>query len=198
GVGKIRRDGTLVWLLAPHEGWNEPQSQKLLTAVDASGTPYGESVQLGNEPAGDPSAPEFDWPFGQHSPALLPNGDLLLFDNGCSRHWGPPYASFSRAVVYHIDEAAMTVRQMGQYVLSRSESSFFVSNTYRLPETGNVFLQPGGSAGDPAVAKEVTTHVADDGTVAFDAVVFDATLDLDIIDASRWYIYSYRGHRWTF
>ena len=25
GVAKIRRDGTLVWLLAPHEGWNEPQ-----------------------------------------------------------------------------------------------------------------------------------------------------------------------------
>ncbi|HEY6726393.1 MAG TPA: aryl-sulfate sulfotransferase, partial [Polyangiaceae bacterium] len=88
GVAKIRRDGTLVWLLAPHAGWQEPQSQKLLTAVDATLTPYAEPVQLGNEAAGDPSTPEFGWAFGQHSPALMPNGDLLLFDNGSSRHFG--------------------------------------------------------------------------------------------------------------
>src|SRR4029079_15596644 len=105
GVAKLRRDGTLVWLLAPHKGWNAPQSEKLLTAVSASGAPYGESVQVGDEAAGNSTAPDFDWPFGQHSPALLPSGALLRFDNGTSRHWGPPYASFSRAVVYRIDEA---------------------------------------------------------------------------------------------
>ena len=38
GVAKIRRDGSLVWLLAPHKGWNAPQSDKLLTAVNAAGT----------------------------------------------------------------------------------------------------------------------------------------------------------------
>jgi arylsulfate sulfotransferase len=198
GVAKIRRDGSLVWLLAPHEGWNEPESEKLLTAVSASGAPYDESVQLGNEGAGDPAAPEFDWPFGQHSPALLPNGDLLLFDNGCSRHWGSPYASYSRAVIYRIDEAAMTVRQMGQFVLTKRESSYFVSNTHRLPATGNVLIQPGGSASSFAAVKEVTTRVGDDGTIAFDEVVFDAAVDLSFVDSSRWYVGSYRGHRWTF
>ena len=50
-----------------------------------------------------------------------------------SRHWGPPYASFSRAVVYRIDEAAMTVSQVGQFVLTRAESSYFISNTHQLP-----------------------------------------------------------------
>ena len=204
GVAKIRRDGTLAWLLAPHEGWNAPQSQKLLTAVDASGSPYGEGVQLGNEAAGASSAPEFDWSFGQHSPALLPNGDLLLFDNGCSRHWGPTYDSYSRAVVYRVDEAAMTVRQIAQFIFSRNDTSFFVSNTHLLPLTGNIFIQPGGiytqSGGvvsTSALVKEVTTQVADDGTVAFDEVVFDAALHL-VADTSRWNMYSYRGHRWTF
>ncbi len=198
GGAKLRRDATLVWLLAPHEGWNEPQSRRLLTAVNADGAPYDEPVQLGREAAGDPAAPEFDWPFGQHSPVLLPNGDLLLFDNGCSRHFRSPYGSYSRAVIYRIDEAAMTVRQIAQHVLSRSESAFFVSNTYRLPTTGNVLIQPGGSAQDPAIVKELTTRVAEDGTLAFDTVVFDAQLDLSFVDASRWYVYSYRGHRWTF
>lgn len=201
GVAKIRRDGSLVWLLAPHEGWNEPQSQKLLTAVDAALTPYDEAVQLGNEAAGDPSAPEFGWAFGQHSPALLPNGDLLLFDNGSSRHWGPVCGSLSRAVIYRIDEAAMTVRQMGQFILSKAESSCFVSNTHLLPATGNLFIQPGSAYFDTGssitVVQEVATQIADDGTVAFGAVVFDATLDMSVIPDGS-FAYSYRGHRWTF
>lgn len=198
GVAKIRRDGSLVWLLAPHEGWNAPQLDKLLTAVNAGGTPYDDSVQLGDTAAGDAAAPEFDWPFGQHSPALLPNGDLLLFDNGNSRHFGPTNASYSRAVVYRIDEAALTVRQVGQYILSKRESSFYVSDTYQLPMTGNVFIQPGGSATNPAVAKELATQIADDGTVTFGTLVFNATLDLGFADPNSWYVYSYRGHRWTF
>jgi len=198
GVAKIRRDGSLVWLLAPHKGWKEPQLDKLLTAVDASGTPYEDPVQQGDAAAGDPSAPEFDWPFGQHSPALLQNGDLLLFDNGNSRHFGPTNASYSRAVIYRIDEETLTVRQVGQYVLTKQESSFYVSNTAQLPTTGNVFIQPGGSANNPAVVKELTTALALDGTTAFGTLVFDATLDLGFVDPSSWYVYSYRGHRWTF
>ena len=46
--------------------------------------------------------------------------------------------------------------------------------------------------------KEVSTQIADDGTVAFDTVVLEASLNLNIIDSSQWYIYSSRGHRWTF
>jgi arylsulfate sulfotransferase len=197
GVVKLRRDGSLAWLLAPHEGWNAPQLSELLTAVDASGMPYEDSVQQGDAAAGDPAAPEFDWPFGQHSPALLPSGDLLLFDNGNSRHFGPTNASYSRAVIYRIDEAAMTVRQMGQFILTKRESSYYVSNTGELPATGNIFVQPGGNASNPAVFKEVATHVADDGAVSFDTLVFDAALDLSWADPNRWYVYSYRGHRWA-
>ena len=198
GVAKIRRDGSLVWLLAPHKGWNEPQAGKLLTAVSATQTPYADTVQLGNQAAGDAAAPEFDWPFGQHSPALLENGDLLLFDNGASRHWRGSCSNFSRAVIYRIDEAAMTVRQVGQHILSKSESSCYVSNTHRLPLTGNIFIQPGGLANNGgSIAKELTTQVAADGTIAFDAVVFDATVNMSVI-GSAWYAYSLRGHRWTF
>lgn len=201
GVAKLRRDGSLVWLLAPHKGWNEPQAPKLLTAVDASLTPYDEPVQLGDEAAGDPLAPEFGWAFGQHSPTLLPNGDLLLFDNGSSRHWGAICGSLSRAVVYRIDEVAMTVRQMGQFILSKPESSCFVSNTHLLPETGNLFIQPGSAYFDTGssvtVVQEVMAQIADDGTVAFDAVVFDATLDMSVTPAGS-APYSYRGHRWIF
>jgi len=196
GVAKLRRDGTLVWLLAPHKGWNDPQSGKLLTAVSATGAPYADSVQLGNQAAGNASSPEFDWPFGQHSPALLPNGDLLLFDNGACRHFARGWG-FSRSVIYRIDETAMTVRQIGQFILSKAESSYCISNTHRLPATEHIFIQPGETPSNTAVAKEVATQVSGDGTIAFGKVIFDAALDL-VVDTSRYYVYSFRGHRWTF
>jgi len=198
GVAKIRRDGSLVWLLAPHKGWNAPQTGKLLTAVSATGTAYADAVQLGNQAAGDASAPEFDWPFGQHSPALLPNGDLLLFDNGASRHFKGYCGSFSRSVIYRIDEAAMTIRQIGQFIFSKSESSCYSSNTHQVLVTGNIFIQPAMAAGNLAIAKEVTTRVGDDGTIAFDKVIFDASVSMGVVDTSHWYVYSSRGHRWTF
>jgi arylsulfate sulfotransferase len=198
GVAKIRRDGSLVWLLAPHKGWNAPQTSKLLTAVSATQMPYADPVQLGTQAAGSAGTPDFDWPFGQHSPTLLPNGDLMLFDNGASRHFAGFCGSYSRSVIYRIDEAGMTVRQMGQFILSKSESSCYISKTHQLPVTGNIFVQPGGTNSNTSVAKEVTTQIVGDGTVAFDKVIFDATINMSVIDTSRWYVYSYRGHRWTF
>jgi len=201
GVAKVRRDGSLVWLLAPHKGWEEPQSLKLLTAVDGTLTPYEEAVQLGDQPAGSSSNPEFGWIFGQHSPALLPNGDLLVFDNGSSRHFGAICGSFSRAVIYRVDEIEMTVRQMGQFIFTRAESSCFVSNTHLLPVTGNIFIQPGSAFFDvgssTAVVREVATQFAEDGTATFGTVVFDATVDMSVIESGS-FAYSYRGHRWTF
>ena len=59
-------------------------------------------------------------------------------------------------------------------------------------------VQPGGSANNPALVRELTTDVADDGVVSFGTVVFDATLDLSFVDPNSWYVYSYRGHRWAF
>jgi hypothetical protein len=92
----------------------------------------------------------------------------------------------------------MTVRQIGQFVFNRRETSFFASNTYQLPLTGNILIQPAGGANSPAIAKEIATQIADDGSVTFGEVVFDAAVDLSWVDSSRWYVYSYRAHRWTF
>ena len=196
GVAKVDRAGGLVWLLAPHRAWKAPQTDKLLTATDATGVFYPANVQNGSSAAADGS---FDWPFGQHSPVLLPNNDLLLFDNGANRHFAGG-CSPSRAVIYRIDEAAMTVRQIGQFTFDSSKSSCFVSNTYQLPVTGNVLIQPGGiqqgSKLRSAFVTELTTAIADDGTISFGTAIFAATVDLSMLSSG--FAYSYRGHRWTF
>jgi arylsulfate sulfotransferase len=196
GIAKIGRTNSLDWLLAPHAAWKSPWSTKLLEAT-CSGGACGSTVQDGYDPSPDGS---FDWPFGQHSPVLLANGDLLLFDNGASRYFKGG-CSFSRAVIYRVDQASMTVRQIAEYVLDLSRSSCFVSNVYRLPKTGDFFVQPGGTSSAKSLAREISADVAADGTVSFGSdVVFDATLDLSAIgkELGKVSAYSYRGHRWEF
>lgn len=155
GIVKVDRQNKVKWILAPHKGWgragigaNGPELDSLLlTAVNSSGTPYDTSVQNGNAlDAG------FDWPWGQHAPVLLPNGNLALFDNGVNRTFSNPTPNtpnYSRYVEYQIDETNMTVQQVRDYGTTRSTETFswIVSDVDYLPNTGNVLFCPGVSDG---------------------------------------------------
>ena len=105
-VAKVDRDtGDLVWLLGAHGQWPFALQQYLLTPIDANGTPL------------DVNTAGF-WPSGQHAPLKLPNGDILLYDNGNDRalHTGETVpALYSRAVQYRIDEVAMTIQLVDQF-----------------------------------------------------------------------------------
>lgn len=146
-VIKVTMENELVWILAPHKGWGRAginqdgheTSEFLLTAVNADGNPYPESVQLGDEAAED-----FDWVWGQHAPLVLPNGNLFVFDNGINRQFGAA-DSYSRGVEYEIDDEAMTVRQVWEYGSIRGEEfySSIISDVDYLSQTGNRLIMPG-------------------------------------------------------
>lgn len=147
GVVKVTRDNELIWILAPHKGWGKAgpnadlhdTSDFLLTAVDANGAPFSEAVQQGTEDTDD-----FSWVWGQHAPMLLPNGNLLIFDNGFFRNFGNS-PNFSRGVEYSVDELAMTVQQIWQYGKERGTDFFspIISDVDHLHRTGNVLVMPG-------------------------------------------------------
>lgn len=174
GVFKVSAENELVWILAPHRGWGAagvdgngpPTSDFLLTATDGSGTPYPDAVQNGDE-----RTPDFDWPWSQHAAQLLPNGNILLFDNGGRRQFGqaepPPY---SRGVEYEIDAEAMTVRQVWAYGRDRGREFFasFVSDVDYLIGTGHRLIVPGivGTAGGRGAW---VTEVTPDGSVVSEA-----------------------------
>lgn len=61
----------------------------------------------GGDFKGDPQA-KVPWFYKQHDPEVLPNGNVLFYDNGNDRLW-------SRAVEYQLDEKAMTARIVWQY-----------------------------------------------------------------------------------
>ena len=173
GVVKIDREGALEWILAPHLGWGpagvdgagHETSEFLLTAVDASGTPYPQDVQDGVQ-----SASDFDWPWGQHAPLVLPTGTLLVFDNGLGRQYGEG-EDYSRAVEYAIDPEARTVRQVWQYGEERGAEYYapIISDVDHLPATGNRLVMPGIVFGAAPLA--FVSEVTPAGDLVFEAEI---------------------------
>ncbi len=163
-VVKVTMNNELVWILAPHRGWGpagpnadgHETSDFLLTAIDPDGNAYPDPVQQGDE-----DAPDFRWPWGQHAPMILPNGNVFLFDNGLRRNFAADGPTFSRGVEYAIDESLMTVRQIWQYGEERGDEfySAIISDVDYLPATGNRLVMPGIVFGaDPLALVTEVSH----------------------------------------
>lgn len=145
GVAELTRDNEVAWILAPHRGWETAGdgtdlSSRLLQPLDGGGLPITDADVL----SGEANHPEFEWNWYQHAPLLMPDGNVLLFDNGDNRNYrdeGP----YSRAVEYEIDEAAMTVRQEWSYGKERGAETYsrIVSDVDYAPVENNVFFSPG-------------------------------------------------------
>ena len=177
GVARITQANELKWILAPHSDWGRSgfdgkgfeTSDYLLTAVDQNGKPYPEDVQNGKK-----SAPDFDWPVGQHALNVLANGNLLLFDNGLFRNQNK-VPQYSRAVEYAIDETNKTITQVWQYGKERGKemASLITSDVDVLPTTNNRLITAGNlrlSETDPPHAKLVEVTYPDN------QVVFEAQI----------------------
>ncbi|WP_422353848.1 aryl-sulfate sulfotransferase [Roseivirga pacifica] len=150
GVVKMGADKSLKWIMAPHARWGKagrtgqgnPTEPFLLTALDREGKPLPENVQFGIE-----STDDFSWNTGQHSMNILPNGNLLIFDNGMSRDFAEK-PTYSRAVEYKIDDEKRTIQQVWQYGKERGLEMFspitsdvdVLANGNRLITSGNIRL----------------------------------------------------------
>ena len=171
GLIKISWDDQLKWIMAPKKNWGKSGRDKngfetapyLLTAIDSEGTPYPKDVQMGNL-----SATDFDFPWGQHAPEILSNGNIILFDNGWSRNF-KTLMTYSRAVEYKVDEKNNTVAQVWQYGKDRGREVFslLISDVDYLPKTKNILVTPGFVANYGKII-EVTYPDAEE--------VFEATL----------------------
>lgn len=175
GVVKIGPDDALRWILAPHVAWGQAgfdgqglnTTDYLLAAVNPAGELYPGEVQQGKV-----SAEDFDWPTGQHALNILPNGNLLLFDNGLRRNFDPK-PTYSRAVEYKIDEANRTIKQVWQYGKERGLEMFspITSDVDVLPN-GNRLITSGNirASGKPGHGKMVEV------TYPNNEVVFEADI----------------------
>ncbi len=159
--------GEVNWVLSdPDDLWPDYLKGKLLT------------------PQGD----VFEWQYGNHCCSYLPNGDILLFDNGDYRSKtvegivDAATEGYSRAVIYRIDRENMTVRQIWQFgkELGPETLACFVSGAYLVGENdylinfggiikdadGNATYALGGAANGSSGAEIYEVH---DGEVVFHA-----------------------------
>ena len=121
-----------------------------MTPLDASGNVITDTTVT----YGSTIRPDFEWNCYQHSPIQLPNGDLMLFDNGTNRTLDPidgnavlngAPGKYSRAVEYKIDMKNMTVQQIWQYGKERDVECYssIVSSVQFLPEKNHILFGPG-------------------------------------------------------
>ncbi len=99
------------------------------------------------KPVGDG---DFDWQYEQHACMILPNGDVMCFDNG---HWRSKIKeqyleakdNFSRGVIYHINTDDMTIEQVWQYGKERGAEFFstYICNCEYYGE-GHYLVHSGG------------------------------------------------------
>ena len=133
GTVKVTWDNQLKWILSPHDGWDSEYQDYLLQPT------------TGNE---------FEYSWGQHAPLILPNGNLMQFDNGFGRDFGNASSDYSRIVEYEINENANnvggTVSQIWQYGKERGENMFspFISDVDYLEDTSSMFIVCGATAFD--------------------------------------------------
>jgi len=102
--------------------------------------------------------------YGQHSASELPNGHMLLFDNGNYR----PECQYSRALELALDFSTMTARKVWQYRHAPDFFSAAASNATRLANGNTLvnFAFP-ESPDDPVGVSEARA----DGTPAWEVAL---------------------------
>jgi arylsulfate sulfotransferase len=184
GLVKITWNDELKWILGRKKGWKKSGRNNngknlmpfLLTSMDSNGNTYSNDIQQGNK-----SAPDFDFPWGQHAPEILPNGNLIVFDNGARRNIGEEN-NYSRAVEYNINEDQKTITQVWQYGKERGNAfySIIVGDVDYLPVTKNILVTSGYIMPETSSFSGKIVEVDyQTGNEVFEATLFYKTLNGD-------------------
>ena len=130
----------LNWILGDPEGWPEDMQKYFF------------------KPVGDVA--NFDWQYEQHACVVLPDGDIMLFDNGHFRSKNPEKRilnadNFSRGVRYRINTEKMEIEQVWQYGKERGAEFFspYICNV-EYYEEGHYMVHSGGIGYEDGVTCE--------------------------------------------
>lgn len=178
GTFKLTESNELVWILAPHRGWEQAGNgqnlnQFLLQPLDAQGQPIDDPEVL----SGDANHPDFEWSWYQHSPVVLPNGNIMVFDNGDNRNFESTgftrIGSYSRAVEYKIDATNKTIQQVWTYGKERTNETFsrIVSKVLYFEGEDNVVFAPGAVLQDDQNVGRVIEVDKSSGRIVFEATI---------------------------
>lgn len=186
GMVKLTNDNEVVWIMGPHLDWEkngrgEDLNEFLLQPLDAAGSPITDQEVLD----GYENHPDFEWNWYQHAPQIMPNGNIMLFDNGDNRNFSG-HGPYSRAVEYKVDEEEMTIQQVWQYGKERGEQTYsrIVSDVDYFPEEDHVFFSPGAITHPEPVGKVVEVDY-ETGNRIFEATITPPAAMFSIVTFHR-------------
>ncbi len=145
GIFRFAHTGKLQWIISPHKYWGAAYQPYLLNPVDENGVPVTDPAIIN----GDAHTAGFDWPWGPHTPFVISDDRILVFDNGYNRNWIPNFgsgaANYSRVVEYKIDAAKRTVQQVWSYGQEKGAQCFSqaLSGVQFLSQTKHILFCPG-------------------------------------------------------
>ena len=187
GTIKLSMDNEVVWIVAPHRGWSTSGNgvdlnSKLLQPLGAD----GEAILDEDVLDGRSNHPDFEWAWYQHAPELMPDGSLLLFDNGDNRNYSSS-ERYSRAVQFRIDESAGTIEQVWQYGKDRGEETFsrIVSDVDYHADKDNIVFMPGAIVSGAAPNGKMIEIDYSTGEVLFEATITPPIAAFDLITFHR-------------
>ena len=176
GLAKISWNNKLQWILAPKRNWGKAgrdgngfeTAPYLLTAVDSTGRSYSNAVQDGSE-----SNDRFDFSWGTHAPKQMPNGNILVFDNGTYRNY-ENNIQYSRAVEYEINEQDKTVTQVWQYGKERGPEFFstIVSDVDYLAKSNTILVTSGYISKGANLSGKIVEVDYETGKEVFEATLY--------------------------
>ena len=150
------------------------------------------------KPIGD----NFEWQWLQHAAKALPNGDILLFDNGNNKTKDadkqvPPEKSYSRAVVYRINRDNHTIAQIWQYGKERGSDYYspyiaeadWLSQDRYLVHSGGVNYKDGVPTNFPAAIAQADKLRSFTTEILNGRVVFEIVVDQNFYRAEKMPLY---------
>lgn len=150
-------------------------------------------------PVGEP----FEWQWEQHAATFLPNGDIMLFDNGTHRSKNketalPANKNYSRAVIYRIDKSAKTIRQIWQYGKEHGSEYFspyisdadYLGENHVLVHSGGVSYKDGVVQNGPASLAKSDTLNSFTTEVLNDEVIFEIKVNTNFYRAEKMPLYT--------
>ena len=146
--------GELKWIVGDKTNWPESYQKYFLTSTSE----------------------DFEWQWSQHAAMITPEGDLFLFDNGNNKsklkeNFVSAANSYSRAVMYRIDNNSKTIEQIYQYGKERGSDFYspYISDVDYL-EKGHYLISSGGIVKKDGEAQNQPAGVLDADELLSDTV----------------------------
>ncbi len=145
---------------------------------------------------------DLEWQYAQHAAKILPNGDLMLFDNGINRakdesEYLDANDNYSRGVIYRIDQEQMTIEQIYEYGKARGSKYFssyisdadYLGENHYLVHSGGVAFNNDNVLNSPPGLTEYTHLKSYTSEVYNDELIFELELNNNYYRAEKMNIY---------